>query len=454
MSTFLADYVSESDGEVPPSPEIQVVRETRDIRERRIRPARRANVSDPERQFRPANPQEQSPNGDWWTAIAKNLAANIMEQAGVAGIAGKKKSKKRHSYEMESGYTSDEEDEKLVIRSSKDYKDWEDDGEKIISAKMRMLFTRKPNSDPEDWWSKSFSAPVLPVLTDTVYYDHLLINRVNKDTIGAAHDGRNNPEIKAWSPDNSGYGRQMTKMYKLIGNEKNGVQLKSGAELKELATIWVIVDSLWSQVMVFHQVRGHDYGPLVVMWCLHQVRFFNGPAKGDVGKQRILVESYVNSMTNENNARQRRGKAPMGAEEAMKEARRLCTTSMLDPSLLSRGDVYGESTKSGGRQGYQSGNNQSGNNQRGNNQSGNNQRGNNHQGNRGQQSTRDKINSCCRLYNEGKECTFGARCTRKHQCSWLDRDTGRVCWEHHPKANHQAIKAANNQQQAPQAPAE
>ena len=389
-----------------------------------------SNVSDPERNFRPTMQE------NLWDQVARNLAESITEKL------GKKKAKKRTSFEMESGYTSDEEDEKLTLRSSKDYKDWEDDGEAVISAKMRMLFTRQPNSDPEDWWSKSFSAPVSPVRSDTLVYDHLLMNRVNKETISAAHDGRSNPEIKAWSQDNSGYGRQMAKIYKMVG-AKDGVSLKSGAELKELATIWIIVDSLWNQVMIFFMCRGHDFGPLVVLWCLHQTRFFNGPTRGNVGQQRLLVESFVNSMTNENNARQRRGKAPMGADEAMKEARRLCTTSGLDPALLSKGDVYGESSLGGGRQGHRGGNNQPNNQDRSNQQRGQGQR---------MKTTKDKVNSCCRQYNEGKECQYGARCNRKHQCSWVDRDTGRVCWETHPKSNHQAARAANNQQPAAQGP--
>ena len=174
------------------------------------------------------------------------------------------------------------------------------------------------------------------------------------------------------------------------------------------------------------------------MWCLHQVRFFVGPTKGNVSQQRLLVESFVNSMTHENNARQRRGKAPMGAEEAMKEARRLCTTSGLDAALLNKGDVYGENTKAGARQGYQGGSSGNGNGHR----NGRNQQGDRNP--RGGNTTRDKVNKCCKIYNEGKECRYGQACRNSHQCSWVDRDTGRVCWEAHPKCNHQAIKNANN----------
>lgn len=223
------------------SPEVELISETR----RRVRETRRRGErinSDPT--FRPSNPR------DFWDEMTEKLASSLLEKASQAT----KKSRKRNSMEMESGYTSEEDDEKLPLQSGKDHKDWKDDGEKVISAKMRMIFARRPNADPEDWWNKTFSGPVMPKLSNTLSYEHLIFNRVNKDTIAACHDGRTNPEIKAWSHDNSGYGRQMSKIYKMQGT-KDGVALKSGAELKELATIWIIVDSLWNQVAIFSQVR-------------------------------------------------------------------------------------------------------------------------------------------------------------------------------------------------------
>ena len=170
---------------------------------RRVTPPRRKERINSDPTFRPTNPSE------FWEQMTAKLASSLLEKASQAS----KKSKKRSSMEMESGYTSEEDDEKLPTRSSKDYKDWKDDGEKVISAKMRMLFARRPNSDPDNWWNKSFSGPVMPKLSNTLYYEHILFNRVNKDTIAAAHDGRSNPAIKAWSHDNSGYGRQMSKIY-------------------------------------------------------------------------------------------------------------------------------------------------------------------------------------------------------------------------------------------------
>ena len=55
-----------------------------------------SNVSDPERNFRPTMQE------NLWDQVARNLAESITEKL------GKKKAKKRTSFEMESGYTSDE----------------------------------------------------------------------------------------------------------------------------------------------------------------------------------------------------------------------------------------------------------------------------------------------------------------------------------------------------------
>ena len=363
----------------------------------------------------------------------------------------KAQKKKRKSGELDNGYASDEElsqlkTGKLSYKTTENGLEKEitvpfkDDGDSIVSAEVRMLLARQPNGEPKLWWTKDFSQETLPRTGDNLYYDHVLQHKLNRTTVYKAHDPRTVPEIKEWSIKNSGYGRKMNTVYKFDANSDNGMELRSGAEMKDVTDMYELIDAGWNLMMITAQLRAHDYGPRAMMWTLHHNHMFVGPSKGDDKLQLWLVEAFMNVVITKNNARHKRGQEPMTIKECQEEAKSLVSLKHGDPALLRVGEIYSVI----GKKNYNT--NQQGQHQRGRNSPPNkgNTPANNRarelsQGNGGKliKTTREKVQECCGAWNDvgGDTCTFGQGCTKDHKCNFVN-EKGRVCWKRHPRCLH------------------
>lgn len=374
----------------------------------------------------------------------------------------KEKRKKRKSNEAEGGYASDEE--LVTLREGKlsfKYKDqdgkekkteinFKDDGDQTVATEARALLGRQPNSEPKKWWDKNLCAETTPRTGENLNYDHLLLHKVNPHTVFKTHDPAAVPEIKEFSFSNSGFGRRIQKSFRLETSRLEGMQIKSGGELKDLKSIHDLLDAGWNLVMITGMLRAHDYGPRVIMWTLHHVHIFVGVSAGDEGLQFWYVERFMNGCINKNNTRARRGNPPLTVNEALDEVKKLVMYKQGDLALLGAGEVYSVIGKRNERNNANNGNNSNnGNGGNGRTPPGGNRTQQRNPGNdRARQlangnsgkvikSTKDKVKECCGPWNDagGDTCTFGAACTRDHKCNYVN-EKGRVCWKPHPRCQH------------------
>lgn len=170
--------------------------------------------------------------------VIKNLAEQI--QSGV------QKGRKRRS--EESGYSSDEEE--LTIRTGS----YRDDGEKTVDTKARKELSRRPNIHPKEYWNSELCEPTTPRLGESIPLEYMMVNKVNHNTLLAAHDPMKDPELKAYAPGNAGYGRKQQKIFKLSQTKGSGVELKSGAEMKDIDGVYATVDTMWSKTMAKNHI--------------------------------------------------------------------------------------------------------------------------------------------------------------------------------------------------------
>lgn len=376
----------------------------------------------------------------------------------------KEKKKKRKSNESDAGYTSDDEliilkDGKITFKTKdqegKEKKmevDFKDDGDLTVATQARAMMGRQPNNEPKKYWDKHLCAETTPRSGENLYYDHVLLHKVNPHTVFKTHDPATVPEIKEFSFSNSGFGRKIQKSFRLETSRLEGMQIKSGGELKDLKSIHDLLDAGWNLVMITAQLRSHDYGPRVIMWTLHHVHIFVGVSAGDEALQFWYVETFMNAVINKNNTRARRGNPPLTVNESLEEAKKLVMHKQGDLALLSAGEIYTVIGKRNDRSNHNNSNNGGNSNGNGRSPPGGGNRGQQRQqqqqqdrarhlaqGNSGKaiKSTKDKVKECCGPWNDagGDTCTFGNACTRDHKCNFVN-EKGRVCWKPHPRCQH------------------
>ena len=229
-------------------------------------------------------------------------------------------------------------DRKTVILS---FKKGKDDGKDVLAKKLRAKL-RPVNSAPSEHYAM-YERVDRPVL-DGWESDHFGVNAVNPKVTCALHDKGAKMTIKMFHKENKSTADHKTALR--IHHDPSKVDGVAGA----LETVWhepqdvySVINSVFAYCISEHRIRNHSYVPLLLLKCLHELRFFCGIAETDAKQVEYLTE-YVNLVLDKNSQRGGARKPPLDYTEMMKLGDFLC-----HEKRKSTVDLYLKDPYTGGR---------------------------------------------------------------------------------------------------------
>ena len=338
---------------------------------------------------------------------------------------------------------SDEGHQEPVLISYPNH-DLKDNAKDIIDWKARSL--RPFRGEQKEYWKKQ-PRVARPIMSD-LRNSHLTESPLNPKLIEKLHDRGTELSLKMFHSGNINVEQRRGKVKLDEKSSAAAFQL----DYKEPQTVWETVDCVQRYTITLRSVRPDDYTGDLLLRVLHEYRYFAGVSRTD-GYQKALITKFVEKVFVENSNRGRSRTPPLDYSEVSRKAKiTLHEAGHLEGNLVGVDPYTGARSRTisndGKRSDWGSGPRQlpsTGNDRKrdqnqgyrsyGGRNTGAGNRGSQPNGGQDQKVLQEKINICCRHWNNKSGCNVPS-CNFDHKCN-IAVGPRSVCWsKQHNAVNH------------------
>lgn len=222
-----------------------------------------------------------------------------------------------------------------------------DDGNQTISAKLRNMAAKNPNCESGTWFGE-MDIITKPRKAESLFLHNLMPGYINPTTIWKFHDRSEAIPVKNFANDNSGMLGKLDKRTNITtGGDGDVMSYSTTTEMKEVTSVYNLMTAFHNKEGAEWKMRNYTWACLVVHRVLHDFHYFSGAVKGNKNLQKIVMESFINSVDHHNAVRARKKEAPMDYDEAYSEGKRILRANeCYDEGSYTTGDCYTDSRSS------------------------------------------------------------------------------------------------------------